>query len=283
MPILTYASEVWGTIEILKLERLHLSACKYALGVKSSTNTEAVYAELGRVCVKKRFHVNILKFYNRLINLDSNRYASKALIMLTMDADSGNCNWVSIVRSLQALYDIKPSDSNFVINCKVQQYFQSCIMEQLNQHIIQDRKLKTYAIFKTTFKFETYLDIIPSFKVRSYLSKLRLSAHNLRIETGRFCGSNNIPRAERICEYCKTLGIHVLEDEAHFLIECPLFSSEREPILNKIKEKFPSTRLLKKNNFFIFLMSQEDLDSLIEIANFCRKSFEIRDKFQQNQ
>ena len=30
------------------------------------------------------------------------------------------------------------------------------------------------------------LDIIPSFKVRSYLSKLRLSAQNLRIETGRF-------------------------------------------------------------------------------------------------
>ena len=44
-------------------------ACKYALGVKASRNTEAVYEELGRVSVKSRLHINIVKFYNRLINL----------------------------------------------------------------------------------------------------------------------------------------------------------------------------------------------------------------------
>ena len=283
MPIMTYASEVWGTIEIPKLERLHLSACKYALGVKSSTNTEAVYAELGRVSVKSRLHINILNFYNRLINLDSNRYASKAFRMLTKDSDSGNSNWVSIATSLQSLYDIKSGDSNSIIKFKVQQHFQSCIMEQLNQQLIQDKKLKTYALFKTTFKFETYLDIIPSFKVRSCLSKLRLSAHNLRIETGRFFGNNKIPRIERICEYCKTIGIRVLEDELHFAMECPLFSNTREPMLSKIKEKFPSTRHLTMNNLFIFLMSQEDLNCLAELAIFCKRSFEIREMFQKNQ
>lgn len=46
MPVLNYASEIWGTNEWPKLERMHLSACKYALGVKSSTTTDAVYAEL---------------------------------------------------------------------------------------------------------------------------------------------------------------------------------------------------------------------------------------------
>ena len=49
-----------------KVGRLHLSACKYALGVKSSTNTDAVYSELGRIAVQSHHHINILKFHNRL-------------------------------------------------------------------------------------------------------------------------------------------------------------------------------------------------------------------------
>ena len=45
-PILNYASEIWGHEELVTLERLHLSACKYIVGVKSTTCTDAVYAEL---------------------------------------------------------------------------------------------------------------------------------------------------------------------------------------------------------------------------------------------
>ena len=40
--ILNYASEIWGFEEWSKLETLHLKACKYALGVRSSTTTDAV-------------------------------------------------------------------------------------------------------------------------------------------------------------------------------------------------------------------------------------------------
>ena len=61
MSMLNYASEVWGTNEWTKIERLHLVACKYALGVKSSTNTDTVYSELGRMSVQSHHHVNILK------------------------------------------------------------------------------------------------------------------------------------------------------------------------------------------------------------------------------
>ena len=48
-PILNYASKAWGFEEWSKLETLQLKACKYALGVWSSTTTDAVYAELRRM------------------------------------------------------------------------------------------------------------------------------------------------------------------------------------------------------------------------------------------
>ncbi len=78
MPILNYASEVWGISEQPQLERLQLKACKYALGVKSTTSADTVYPELGRLSVLSYNHVNVLKFFNCLINLDCNRYTNKA-------------------------------------------------------------------------------------------------------------------------------------------------------------------------------------------------------------
>ena len=52
IPILNYASEIWSFEEYATLERLHLSACKYILGVKSTTCTDAVYAEVGRISLQ---------------------------------------------------------------------------------------------------------------------------------------------------------------------------------------------------------------------------------------
>ena len=253
MPILTYASEVWGTIQMPKIERLHLSACKYALGVKSSTNTEAVYAELGRMSVQSHIHVNILKFFARINQLDSHRYANIAFNMLLDDVNSGCANWVSVAQSLQSQYNVAVSDSNSAIKLKVQQHFQSVIMEHLRVQITEDKKLKTYALFKTTFKFETYLDVIPNFKVRSCFAKLRLSAHSLHIETGRYGGKNKIPRAERYCQFCKLLGNFELEDELHFIMVCSLFSAERKLLLDFLYNRFPSTKLLDNQSMVIWL------------------------------
>ena len=63
-PILNYASEIWGFDKWSKVETLHLKACKYALGVRSSTTTDAVYAELGRVSLQCERHINNFKFFH---------------------------------------------------------------------------------------------------------------------------------------------------------------------------------------------------------------------------
>ena len=47
-PIVEYGSEVWGFQDWDELETLHLQACKYALGVCSTTTSATVYSELGR-------------------------------------------------------------------------------------------------------------------------------------------------------------------------------------------------------------------------------------------
>ena len=65
IPIMNYSCEVWGQKEWQHLEKLHLQACKYALGVKSSTTLDAIYAELGRINILALRHIAIIKFYFR--------------------------------------------------------------------------------------------------------------------------------------------------------------------------------------------------------------------------
>ena len=106
--------------------------------------------------------------------------------MLTKDADYGHYNWVSHARDLRVRYGIQQSDTRLVIKTKVIKHFESEVLHRLNEHITENRKLNLYASFKKVYKFESYLDYIQDFTVRCTLVKLRVSAHNLQIETGRF-------------------------------------------------------------------------------------------------
>jgi len=119
--------------------------------------------------------------------------------------------------------------------------------------------------------------VLSDYSERSYFAKLRLSAHNLQIEIGRF-GKNKTPRLERFCLYCLSLGKQTVEDEVHFLMSCPLYSTERQKMLDIIHKKFPSTLLLNPNDMFHWLMTQENVIFIKSIGKFCNKSFKIRDE-----
>ncbi len=69
-------------------------------------------------------------------------------------------------RSLATLYDIKSSDNKSAIKNKIYQHFQSVVRKSLDVHIEQNKKLKTYALFKTNFKFEPYPDIFSDYNIR---------------------------------------------------------------------------------------------------------------------
>ena len=73
---------------------------------------------------------------------------------------------------------------------------------------------------------------------RKALVKLRISSHKLRIETGRY---DKIPREERLCNLCNS---NKIEDETHFLLDCPRYSSIRDMFFSKIESKIPFLRLL---------------------------------------
>ena len=93
-------------------------------------------------------------------------------------------------------------------------------------------KLDFYNRIKDAFCHEKYLDYVSNFYDRANLTKLRISAHDLHIETGRH---KNIPRQDRHCKWCKiSMGVETIEDEGHFLYACDLYSQIRMKFVNII-------------------------------------------------
>ena len=82
---------------------------------------------------------------------------------------------------------------------------------------------------------ETYLTISRVKKFRTAMSRFRCSSHDLFIESGRY---RNIEREKRICKLCP-LGL--IEDEYHFVLVCPEYSSLRGKYILPYYYNYPNT------------------------------------------
>ena len=126
-----------------------------------------------------------------------------------------------------------------------------------------EHKLRTYALMKTEIGLENYLSVVKNVSIRTQFSKFRLSDHNLEIEKGRHRG---IDAEQRFCPFCKDK----VENEIHFLLECPLYKELRE-IDPVFQVDNPG---LSESERCVFLVSKGP-----QIAPFIQKLFELRNFF----
>jgi hypothetical protein len=97
-----------------------------------------------------------------------------------------------------------------------------------------------------------YLNKPLSFIQRKFLAKTRLGVLQLRIETGRY--ERPKTPAEQI--FCKLCSLDSVETEAHFILECPRHSFQREHLFSQIRnEAFP---LFSDSEKLIFLLNNSD-------------------------
>ena len=92
-------------------------------------------------------------------------------------------------------------------------------------------------------KMATYLQARPSPALFSLIN-FRLGAHWLRVEIGRWLPSKP-PRDKLICQHCH---MQAVEDEQHFLFDCPLYTQIREQHDFLLGLDHGSIRLLLKRN-----------------------------------
>ena len=225
------------------------------LGVGKFCPNMSIFGESAALPLLTRAHIHMMKFWNRIKDMNQDTLVNMAY----RENLSMNSNWCKTIQTLNSIYglhsrQLDPKDFPSVVKKTIKtdfiEFWKSRI---LNPEI--EKKLSLYSKIKTEFKVEPYTDL--PFRDRQIISKIVCVNHKLRIETGRH---QNIPRDERICQLCTQ---NKIEDEEHFIAECPAFTAIRT-------EHFGPQTLIRSED----LLTQVDPSVL---ASFLRKAYSLRD------
>ena len=282
-PILLYSSEIWGVfnpvsskfrngISLHKIfsnteaEKLHIKFSKFILGVHRKSANFAVMSELGRY----PFYIDIikamLKYWYRLENLDQHSLLYDAL-ECSKTIEGGNNSWYNCIKKFSELLNVPLSCSSTMKRTT----FIKKLSKALKQKYLEEwyslrkqcsvGKLDTYTKIKCNFGFEKYLNS-ENFALRRDITRFRISSHRLNIEIGRYA---RMDRADRLCTKC-SLG--VLGDEIHFLLACPTFNCDREPLINLANGKCGNFAAMDDFTKFFWLLNCEDVTIMRKLAYF---------------
>ena len=139
-------------------------------------------------------------------------------------------------------------------------------------------KLRTYTKFKTTFNPGNYLLSIKCINSRILFTKLRISAHDLLIETGRYTKPKKTPVENRLCRFCKSNNI---EDEPHFILHCSFYNDLRNALFSNLDNIFFNFITMDQDEQFKFIMSANngDADCCKLVSDFIENCYVLRNQF----
>ena len=298
-PIVLYGSEIWGSFktnssackksscfifeEIYRCniaDKSQMKYLKYVLGVNKHTSNIGVLSETGRFPMYFSIILSIVKYLHRLENT-SNILLKEAYCLSKALHNKGIQTWYTSAIYILKLLNVNITScrnlSESQLVCMIKKYlikgFKTFWYKEMEQKST-DGKLDTYFSIKKEFTAEPYL-MLEKFHLRKALCKLRLSAHNLMIEAGRYVKPKSLPRSERICKNC---NLQCIENEFHFLSRCPLYDSERTVLysqINHVSNNFNSLNYLDKAKW---LLMQEDQNILVALGTYIHICFEKRKK-----
>ena len=253
-------------------EKVHLSYLKWALGVHRKASNIGVWGESGRYPLTYEAIRLTLNYLKRISIANHNTLVSaayreqklmklpwymnlKPLLKLdevySMDHVSAfnainsksNANKKTICRTnrspIQYLKEFFLNTQESKVE-KSKKFRVAKIIETLQDHFKKcwehqksvSPKLSFYHSIKNNFREEPYLNLCKGFTRRTSTTRLRISAHDLEIERGRY---RNVLRENRICNWCKTsLGLNIVEDESHALFQCDLYAKQRSKLITSI-------------------------------------------------
>ena len=275
LPILTYGSEIWAlnlTLDHDKwdetpIERAHLNFIKHILGVNRSTNNILCRAELGRYPINIHINSKIINFYKHVKSKPNETIVHQAYL-LDKQLSQRYIETGTLQQHITNFCHIYPRTlplSKRLIKKTLKSKYEQIWKDKLS---LTSRGIH-YSTFKTNISYEVYLDKVRCRKFRRSLTKLRLSDHRLMIEQGRKM-KPKIPQNKRTCKLCFSLEAQKIENEEHFLFECPWrkYIGYRQAFTKEILQLVPLYELMNSKQKFIYLVNNEDREICQRFSKF---------------
>ena len=290
-PIILYACECWGGDESkdllkTKIEKFHLSMCKQILGINKSSNNVNCLAELGRYPLQVEIEQQIFKYFQRFIYIDKDRYLYKAFQEeIAIDFGEGK-SWVTMIKSKLDSHGLTFLGSDILKACKSEElskqyknkvkiYGNRVKDTYLQGHLFTSNRsghsCPYIARTKSEYKSEKYLKL-RDFENRKAITKFRTSSNKLHIETGKWDKTNVL---DRLCKQCDKKEV---EDEIHFLFNCPKYDELRTIYFRDIftleNYKYVGENSVEQLQYFF---ENASLHCLNKLGNFLRAASDSRE------
>ena len=272
VPILLYGSEVWGpymnfdyaTWDKSKTERVQTQFIKQILGCNFQTSNNMVRADTG---TRPLINMIIKRFISYTKSIQSRRSALcyDSIIFETENSESPNF-WnfnENFNLNIKELLEKSKGEVNRTCDGNYDRFWGGKILEST--------KAASFNKFKTNIGLEPHLALNFRMNHKKAISRFRLSNHPLMIEKGRHL---KIEKNERRCYFCNDR----IENEEHFLVNCPLYSRQRRILEGICIENCIRYANLTDEQKFIFLMTNENEKIIKALGKYIYDSLTIRDK-----
>ena len=272
-PILLYGTEVWGPYTNLdyikwersKIEMTHTQFLKRAIGCNFQSSNIMTRGEVGARPLLIDVKIRTISYIKNILERQD------ATVYSALEFERNNVVEPNFVRYANVVND----DKIFIESKrKIKIMLQNDYDRYWNYKIMESPKAISYSKFKHNVSSEKYLINVKNIRHKIALTRLRLSNHNLRIETGRHVRPK-LERHERKCFICSD----EIENELHFVVKCPLYSRERKVLYKALTQNSKHFESLTSDEHkFMFIMTNEDNDVMAKLAKFTFNSMQIREK-----
>ena len=291
--ILHYGADIWGCYmpksfktvhfcDFTKLSsfspasKMEIHFIKNVLGVHKKSSNFASISEVGRHPLIFDSIKSSISYFYRLENLPPGLLRDSYINSKDLHK-AGIHSWYSAIINIHKLIQTpdvnkyllcKPTSLNRSIKFDLKNLYIDIWHETRNKLINQGGKLRTYLKLKNNFGCEKYIQLIKDLKVRSSITKFKISSHKLKIESGRYTKPFT-PLENRKCERC---DLNLIEDEIHFFDKCPSFSNSRLDLFEFILKSNKNYLTLSSFDKLFWTINCENVDILNKTGNFIMES-----------
>ena len=303
-----------GFWEKTKCETIHQKCARIALSVNKNTSRLAVLGELGRYPLLLQSLAQCLNYKLSLSSRrSSNHLINSALCEMTTLSKTSVDNWLKRVEHFEKILNIPKTiffnkSSGKKLLKVLKSHFDIHFLNKINEikksssDDLDHNKLRTYKTVKSSFTREPYLELVRNRNQRCFLSRLRVSSHRLNIELGRHTRPIT-PVGQRYCQYCcsgppttpcsqrtclhspccsnpaMTAADPALDNEFHFLLQCPMFDAERKCLFTRLSSLIPGFDKLSLTCKFQTLLCPTTALATKLTHRFIKNMFAQREKY----
>ena len=220
-----------------------------------------------------RRRVLMLKLLHKIVGMDNDRLTKQIFLW---DWKHKGRTWSYNIRCMLRM-------ANVDINSDLESLDYSVVIKTVKEKLLEqeivkwredkDRqsKLRLYRQLKDSFCTELYISKNMSKSCRSFIAQLRSSTLPINIEIGRF---QQKAVENRICPCCNE---NKIEDEIHFLFNCPLYAGTRIVFMQHVKIFYPDISTKSYTEQLQCFMNDTNL--ICKLGAFIRDCYFIRNTY----